>query len=658
MLKYFRNWLKQFTFASNSKLFSIAMKQNLITNNFFMRSVYRILFLFISLFAFVTQMNAQCYSDFCIDSPANTTAVPGCCTATTVGMTTSVASNVSGCANFAGGQDVWLTFMAPANGYLQIDFTAITIGGTVNMIVFDSFSNADNCSTLNAGGYIASCESFLASANPTLNLNYVQAGERYFILVSTPPGSTPGSFEVCLSITLPIGGMDCTGATALCDKSTQTVADITAGGGAISGDNSVEDLSTDPGGPDQGLTGSCWGNGPGDGGGEVNSQWYLFTASTTGTLTMAVFPNNTTVNCAGPTVTGDDYDYMLLDITKAATPYFTCNIQYDGIADSATVVKCNWSAQPGVTGFGAASPNILGYYGTSALSGQGGCQATDGFNGTSSLAWSTTDATVTCGRTYALVLSNYTGASTQGFTLKWGGTSTFGVQPVTMTAPVLGSYCDVTATITAPLCSGSLISSYRYLVDWGDGSTQYATSTNLAHSYGDDGTYNITLTVTDPVGCTQGFAQTLSIVCSPLPVGTKNLSVENMGYYNQFKWETFTETNNDYFVIERSQDLAEWHVVGQIDGYGNSNETIKYKFDDDSFSNVANYYRLKQVDYDGLYQYHGPVFIDNSLENQEVVSVRIYDFMGKELETAPAEGSYILHITYKNGQTVVKKIAR
>ena len=123
-------------------------------------------------------------------------------------------------------------------------------------------------------------------------------------------------------------------------------------------------------------------------------------------------------------------------------------------------------------------------------------------------------------------------------------------------------------------------------------------------------------------------------------------------------WETFTETNNDYFVIERSNDLAEWHVVGQIDGYGNSSETIRYKFDDDSFSNVANYYRLKQVDYDGLYEYHGPVFIDNSLENQEAVSVRIYDFMGKELETAPAEGSYILHITYKNGQTVVKKIAR
>lgn len=571
----------------------------------------------ILLSAFFTVLTAftfgQCYSDACIDSPSQTTSVPGCCIGTTVGATNSITGTYNGCP-FTGGQDVWMTFVAPANGYLQIDFTAITIAGNVSMIVFDSFSNADNCSTLNAGGIIAATECFNAATPPNpINLNYVQAGERYFILISSPPGSTPGSWEICLSITLPIGGMDCGDATVLCDKSTQVVADITAGGGAVSGDNTLEDLSTDAAGPDQGITGSCWGNGPGDGGGEVNSQWYTFTCGQSGTLTMAVMPNNTTVNCAGPSVTGDDYDFMLLDITTTTGNFFTCNIQQNGIADSATVLQCDWSAQPGVTGFAAAGPNSMGFFGT----GQGGCQSTDDFVGTTTAAFNNFDVNIVCGRTYALVLSNYTGASTAGFTLSWGGTGLLGVQPVTMTVPLAGS-CSASATITAPLCGGSLIPNYTYEVNWGDGTTSTVSSTNISHAYASSGTYNITVIVTDPVGCTQGTSQPVDVICT-LPVELTEFSGIEFGTVNKLYWRTATEKNSDYFVVEKSEDNGTWAFLDKIDAAGHSSSSRYYSIDDARPAKFT-YYRLKQFDYNGASETFAPIYIERDKTEEYIFS--------------------------------------
>lgn len=612
------------------------------------------------------KVNAQCYADGCIDDAANTTPVPGCCTATTTGMTTSINYSISGCADFTGGQDVYLTFLAPSSGYLNIDFTTISIAGTVNMVVFDSWSNADNCATLNAGGVVAACESFDASTPPNpISLNYVVAGERYFIVVSTPPGSTPGDFEVCLSITLPIGGMDCTGGTVLCDKSTQVVSNITAGGGSISGDCTMEDVSTAGGTSPCGIAGSCWGAGAGDGGGEVNSQWYTFTCSQSGTLTMALKPNNTSMfcgnmgGCSGGCASGDDYDYMLIDITKTAYPYFTCNINGSdfGGSDSATVMSCNWSGARGVIGFGAAGPQSFGYVGTG--SDFGGCTTTADFVGNTTTAWSYSDVNVVCGKTYALIVSNYSGASTAGFTLSWGGTALFGVQPATITTPTLtGTYCDVSSTLTSPLCSGSLISTYTYSVDWGDGITSTPSSTSLSHSYAEQGTYNVTYSVSDPVGCVKGFSESITISCSGLPVGVSSFTAENRIIYNELKWVTQSETNNDHFIIERSINGIEWNALSLLEGAGNSSHTIHYRYEDKDFENVINYYRLKQVDYDGTISYLNPVKVDNTLPEGEIVQIVIHDLLGKEITEITEPGIYVLNITYENGKTEIQKISR
>ncbi|MBI3502200.1 MAG: T9SS type A sorting domain-containing protein [Bacteroidetes bacterium] len=71
------------------------------------------------------------------------------------------------------------------------------------------------------------------------------------------------------------------------------------------------------------------------------------------------------------------------------------------------------------------------------------------------------------------------------------------------------------------------------------------------------------------------------------------------------EWATATEINNDYFTIERSTDGKNFEAIGKIKGAGNSSAIRKYEFTDiePPLSTAVAYYRLKQTDYDGKYEY-------------------------------------------------------
>lgn len=69
------------------------------------------------------------------------------------------------------------------------------------------------------------------------------------------------------------------------------------------------------------------------------------------------------------------------------------------------------------------------------------------------------------------------------------------------------------------------------------------------------------------------------------------------------EWSTASEKNNDYFVVERSNDLKTWTEVAFEEGAGNSIEVIDYSAIDFEPIQGKSYYRLKQVDFDGNYSY-------------------------------------------------------
>jgi hypothetical protein len=71
----------------------------------------------------------------------------------------------------------------------------------------------------------------------------------------------------------------------------------------------------------------------------------------------------------------------------------------------------------------------------------------------------------------------------------------------------------------------------------------------------------------------------------------------------EITWTTASETNNDFFTIERSQDGREFIPIGVVDGAGNSNTILNYKLmDADPYVGIS-YYRLKQTDFDGKFEY-------------------------------------------------------
>ncbi|MEO1258422.1 MAG: hypothetical protein AAFZ15_06480 [Bacteroidota bacterium] len=76
-------------------------------------------------------------------------------------------------------------------------------------------------------------------------------------------------------------------------------------------------------------------------------------------------------------------------------------------------------------------------------------------------------------------------------------------------------------------------------------------------------------------------------------------------YQNQIvlDWTTTVEINNDGFSIEKSADGFQWTELSWVEGAGNTLERQAYRYVDSSPFNGNNYYRLKQVDFDGSQHY-------------------------------------------------------
>jgi hypothetical protein len=96
----------------------------------------------------------------------------------------------------------------------------------------------------------------------------------------------------------------------------------------------------------------------------------------------------------------------------------------------------------------------------------------------------------------------------------------------------------------------------------------------------------------------------------PLPVDWLSFEAFQMDNGSiQLIWATASEENSDYFEVQRSSDLENWTILGVISGSGNTSSITKYKFEDHE-PESENYYRLKQVDFDGSASYSNPVYIE------------------------------------------------
>jgi hypothetical protein len=93
----------------------------------------------------------------------------------------------------------------------------------------------------------------------------------------------------------------------------------------------------------------------------------------------------------------------------------------------------------------------------------------------------------------------------------------------------------------------------------------------------------------------------------PLPVELLSFTAECANESIILKWQTASEYNSSHFEIEKSTDGLNWNTIGQLPAAGNSNELLSYSLEDASKRTNTSYYRLNQVDIDGLQKYYGPI---------------------------------------------------
>jgi hypothetical protein len=99
---------------------------------------------------------------------------------------------------------------------------------------------------------------------------------------------------------------------------------------------------------------------------------------------------------------------------------------------------------------------------------------------------------------------------------------------------------------------------------------------------------------------------------SLLPVELLYFRGTYMGDSVLLTWSTATETNNDYFALERSSNGLDFKTIASIDGAGTSKSTIVYSYSDKTFSGLGQYYRLRQTDFDGQFEYFRILYIETA----------------------------------------------
>jgi hypothetical protein len=143
----------------------------------------------------------------------------------------------------------------------------------------------------------------------------------------------------------------------------------------------------------------------------------------------------------------------------------------------------------------------------------------------------------------------------------------------------------------------------------------------------------------------------------PLPVELLSFTATCRNEEVVLNWSTASETNNDFFTIEKSNDAVTWTILTTVTGAGYSNSLNYYSaLDDQPYAGIT-YYRLKQTDFDGTYTYSQEVSTscdENSPFTVQVLNLNISHEL--QLIFSAEEGEqYIFSLYDMQGKLLMNK---
>lgn len=118
---------------------------------------------------------------------------------------------------------------------------------------------------------------------------------------------------------------------------------------------------------------------------------------------------------------------------------------------------------------------------------------------------------------------------------------------------------------------------------------------------------------------------------APLPISLAYFDGFHKEGSNQLMWRTSSETNNAFFIIEKSIDGENWDFLTRMSGAGSSNEPINYTtYDFQPFPTT--YYRLTQQDIDGKFSVYMPIVV----QFEQKITPNIYPNPANDFIRVPA----------------------
>lgn len=408
---------------------------------------------------------------------------------------TSANTLTCGSSFYLGGEDrVWI-FTPSTGGNITINLTSS--GTYTGLMLYDGCPLMGYCSS---GGTVCCVTSATGSSgNKTLNF-CARAGVTYYLILDVWPSPSCNPYTN-LTISAPSGACapneDCLQSITVCSNSSFS--------GGTSGVGCNQELNAS----NQGCLSV-----------ENNSNWYIFSPSTSGTIAFTIAPSGS-----------QDYDFAVWGpFSSGSTASSVC-------PPSSAPLRCSYAAGAGNTGLG-----------------NGATDFTEGVWGDRWVA----PINATAGQVYLLLIDNYI-ANGAPFNLNWTGTST--------------------------------------------------------------------------------------LSCTVLPIQLLNFNLKNLGFENLLDWNTASEINTDFIVIERlSNDENEFKEIGKIKAMGNSLIQVSYVFIDKKPNYGYNYYRLKMVDFDGTFNYSEIIATKNLFDS---------NFTIKNIYPNPTTNDFNIDITTNTNEDLI-----
>lgn len=133
--------------------------------------------------------------------------------------------------------------------------------------------------------------------------------------------------------------------------------------------------------------------------------------------------------------------------------------------------------------------------------------------------------------------------------------------------------------------------------------------------------------------------------CATLPVELLAFNGEAMPDYNRLQWVTASEENNAGFEVQRSKDGQNWETLDFVKGYGTTIERQQYKYNDYAPLTDISYYRLKQMDTDGAYEYSDIISLERKVDN--AAALVVYPNPTREAITFELGGTALERYTFQ-----------